>query len=55
MNKKIVWLGSSVGGIVGGLIGYWIDKGNGLGLWSIVLSMVGGLLGIYAAYKLGIE
>ena len=51
MNKSAVWVGAGVGGIIGGYIpGLW-----GAGVfspWSVVLSTVGGIAGIYAVYKL---
>ena len=51
--KLFVWLGIFVGGIVGGWIGaVMFDKGNWFGLWSIFLSGVGSLIGIWAGYKL---
>jgi uncharacterized membrane protein len=49
--KKVIYLGVSVGGMVGGLIGSRFDNGS-FGVWGIVLSLVGSLLGIYAGYKI---
>ena len=43
-------LGAGVGGTAGGGLGSLLD--GGLGLWSVLLSTLGGLVGIYIAYKL---
>ena len=40
-------------GIVGGWLGALMDGGNWLGGWSILLSGVGSLVGIWAGYKAG--
>jgi hypothetical protein len=51
MNKSMVWIGASIGGAIGGYIpALWGD--NFLSLWSVILSTVGGLLGIYLVYKI---
>jgi uncharacterized protein YcfJ len=52
-TKTYIWMGIFVGGIVGGVIGTWLDHGNGLGAWTILLSTVGSIVGIWAGYKLG--
>lgn len=52
-TKTYIWLGIFVGGFVGGIIGTWLDHGNGLGGWTLLLSTVGSLGGIWAGYKLG--
>lgn len=52
-TKTYIWLGVGVGGTVGGLIGTVLDHGNGLGAWTLLLSTVGSILGIWAGYKLG--
>ena len=49
-TKTLVMLGAGVGGTAGGGIGALFD--GGLGLWSVLLSTIGGLAGIYIAYKL---
>ena len=49
----MIWVGILVGGTVGGLIGSVLDRGNMLGLWSIILSTVGSLAGLWVSYKLG--
>ena len=47
--KSMIWIGITLGGLAGGGIGSLIDHGNGFGLWSVVLSVVGSLVGIWAA------
>lgn len=51
-TKTYIWIGIIVGGIIGGAVGSLLDHGNILGLWGIVLSGVGSIAGIFAAYKL---
>lgn len=51
--KLMIWIGITVGGTVGGLFGGILDHGNWLGLWSILLTTVGSLLGLWAGYKIG--
>ena len=51
MNKAAIWIGASVGGFIGG----WIPSLWGadfLSPMSVLLSTVGGLLGIFAVVKL---
>lgn len=50
--KALFWIGITVGGTGGGWIGAAMDHGNWMGGWSILLSAVGSLLGLWAAYKL---
>lgn len=52
MSKKSVYIFLTIGGLVGGYIGSLLDRGSMLGLWGIICSTVGGLLGIYIAYKM---
>jgi hypothetical protein len=49
--KLMITAGVFVGGTVGGYIGALADNGNWLGGWSILLSGVGSLAGIWVAYK----
>ena len=47
--KSAIWVGTLVGGSIGGLVGAWFD-GSGLGVWGVVLGTVGSLGGIWAGY-----
>ena len=52
MNKSVIYIGATIGGAGGGFLGGIFDHGNMFGLWGIMLSLVGGIAGIYAAYKI---
>lgn len=47
--KLMIWIGITVGGLVGGGIGALLD--GGLGGWSILFSTIGSLVGLWAGYK----
>lgn len=51
--KLMITLGIFIGGLIGGWLGSMLDGGNQLGAWSILLSGVGSLVGIWAGYKVG--
>jgi hypothetical protein len=53
LMKKLIYLGIAIGGGIGAWLGALLDKGNGLGGWSLLGSTIGSLLGIWAGYKLG--
>ena len=49
--KSLIWIGVFVGGTVGGYIpALWGD--NFLSFSSVILSTIGGLVGIWAGWKL---
>lgn len=51
-QKTLVWIGLSVGSVVGGYLPVmW--GGDLFSFSSIVLSTIGGFLGIWAGFKLG--
>jgi uncharacterized membrane protein YeaQ/YmgE (transglycosylase-associated protein family) len=50
--KLMIWLGITVVGGLFGWLGTIIDHGNFLGIWSLLLSTVGSLLGVWVGYKL---
>lgn len=52
MSKKTMYIFLTVGGVVGGYLGSLLDQGAVFGLWGVIGSTVGGLLGIYIAYKI---
>lgn len=45
--KAILWIGITVGGLIGGWLGSLLDHGNMFGAWSIILGVVGSLAGIW--------
>jgi uncharacterized membrane protein YeaQ/YmgE (transglycosylase-associated protein family) len=50
----MIFLGIIVGSTIGGWLGAaLLDHGNWLGGWSILLSTVGALAGIWVGYKVG--
>jgi len=55
--KAMITIGILVGGTIGGGIGNMMDHQSffalGLGGWSILLTLVGSLAGIWAGYKIG--
>jgi len=53
MNQKtLIWLGLLVGSTIGGMIpSLWGD--NFLTMSSVLLTAVGGLIGVWAGFKLG--
>jgi hypothetical protein len=52
--KLMIWIGIFVGGTLGGWLGAaMFDHGNWLGGWSILLSGLGSILGVWLGYKIG--
>jgi hypothetical protein len=49
--KLMILIGATVLGSLGGWLGAMLDHGNWLGGWSIALSTVGSLVGIWVGYK----
>ena len=52
MNKSVIYMGATVGGIAGGFLGGLMDHGNPFGLWGILFSLIGGIAGIWGAVKI---
>lgn len=52
-TKSYIYIGIFLGSTVGGWGGSLLDHGNFFGVWGILFSTVGGILGIWAGYKLG--
>lgn len=50
--KSIVYVFLIFGSLIGAAIGTNIDGGNMFGIWSIILSGVGGILGVWAGYTI---
>lgn len=49
--KLMITIGIFLGGTLGGWLGALFSHGNWLSGWSIILSTVGSLAGIWAGYK----
>lgn len=52
MNKFLILTGATVGGIAGAYVPFLWGDTNLFSGWSILLSVIGGLVGIWAGYKL---
>jgi hypothetical protein len=50
MEKKAIWVGMFVGSTLGGFVPM-LWHASLFSLWGIVLSTVGGLVGIWAGYR----
>jgi hypothetical protein len=51
--KTKSWRGAGVGGTVGGCIPYFWGNYSFLSFSSLILSAIGGIIGIWAGYQLG--
>lgn len=49
----MILVGIAVFGLIGAWLGGLLDHGNGLGIWSLILSTIGSLFGVWAGYKAG--
>lgn len=52
-QKTLIYISIAIFGIIGGWIGSVIDNGSIFGMWGIIGSTLGGLLGIWIGFKLG--
>jgi hypothetical protein len=52
MTKMFIWLGLAVGSTIGGFVPL-VWGGDALSVAGLLLSMVGGVAGILAGYKVG--
>lgn len=50
--KSLIWIGLGVGSTVGGMVPL-LWGGSALSMSSVLLSAVGGLVGIWGGYKMG--
>lgn len=50
--KATIYVFVVLGSLIGGAIGTNIDNGNMFGIWSIFLSGIGGIFGIWAGYTI---
>jgi len=51
--KLMIWIGITIGGLIGSWLGGMLDHGNWLGGWSLLLGTVGSLVGLWIGYKVG--
>ena len=51
-DKRLIWLGAGIGGIIGAYVPVLWGDTNMLSLMSIFLSGVGGVVGIILAYRI---
>ena len=51
-SKRMIWIGATIGSTLGGLLPSLWHAGM-FSVWGIVLSTVGGVIGIWAAYQAG--
>jgi hypothetical protein len=52
--KLMIFIGITIGGTIGGWLGAaLLDGGNWFGLWSIALSGVGSIAGVFGGYQAG--
>jgi hypothetical protein len=50
-SKTLIWIGAAIGGFIGGYVPTLFGAGD-ISFSAIIGSMVGGLIGIWGAYKL---
>ena len=51
-RKKLVWVGATVGSFIGGYIPMLWDSGSIISMSGIIFGGIGGILGIYIAWKI---
>jgi hypothetical protein len=52
MTKKFIWIGMFVGSTIGNMLPM-LWGGDAISVTGILLSLVGGILGIWVGYRLG--
>ena len=52
VSKKIIWIGMIVGSAIGNMLPL-LWGGDAISMTGVLLSGVGGILGIWAGYRLG--
>lgn len=52
MTKFLIFLGISIGSIVGAYVPVWLWSADALSLWSIFGSIVGSFVGLWAGFRL---
>jgi len=51
--KTLIWVGITIGGIVGAWLGSLIDHDPLFGPWSLLGGTIGSFVGIWVGYKIG--
>lgn len=51
--KKMITLGVLIFSTLGAWLGTMMDHGNGFGGWALLMSTIGGFVGIWVGYKAG--
>jgi hypothetical protein len=52
MTKKLVWIGLFVGSAIGNMVPM-LWGGDAISIAGVLFSMIGGIVGIWAGYRLG--
>jgi uncharacterized membrane protein YeaQ/YmgE (transglycosylase-associated protein family) len=50
--KTLIYIGLTVGGLIGTWLGSFIDHNPLFGMWSFIGGTIGSLVGIWAGYKI---
>ena len=51
MAKLLIYIGITIGGIVGAYVPVWILHVDTFSLWSIIFGAVGSFIGLWLGYK----
>ena len=51
-SKSAIYAGVFIGSVLGSWIGSLFDHGNLFGIWGILFGAIGGIVGVWAGYKL---
>jgi hypothetical protein len=52
MTKKLIWIGMFIGSTIGNMLPL-LWGGDAISVSGVLLSLVGGIVGIWAGYRLG--
>jgi len=52
MNKGLMWISISIGGIIGGYLPVLLFHAGNFSIWSILGGGIGSIAGVWAAVKL---
>lgn len=51
MAKIFIYIGITIGGLIGAYLPVWLFHVDALSLWSIILGAVGSFVGLWLGYK----